>query len=139
MSSFKKFPSLDHCTQKVVDHWTGRNPELYAEKFVLTEKVDGANFCIVITPNSVKFHKRSSLLGDDASFFNFQNVLAQYSLEIQVVQAFVREKGIGVLRVYGELFGEGVQNRIWYGTGKKFLPFEVWIDERPLPDRKSVV
>lgn len=71
---FKKFPSLDnHYQNKVIDRWLDNNPELQDIEMLVTEKIDGSNFQIIIDKDGgVTCGKRTSLLAPDEKFSNWQ-------------------------------------------------------------------
>lgn len=131
---FIKFPSLEnHYRGKELGYWLDHNPELALEEFIITEKIDGSNFCIVISKDlPVYFQSRNQILTWESSFFDFQQALKPHREKIETLQRVVdNEHAWDEIRVYGEIFGEGVQRRIDYGTEKYFKPFEVWCDGYP--------
>lgn len=131
---FKKFPSLEnHYQTKHIEKWFVKFPELEHEPFVITEKIDGANFCIIITKDEIAHQKRSAILNPEAGFFNFQQVMKGCEREVGSVQKLLKVRGYEEIRIYGEIFGEGIQKRVDYGVGKQFLPFEVWVNGEPIP------
>ena len=129
---FVKFPSLEnHYQGKAINYWLRDNPTLSNEKFIITEKLDGANFCIVIPKEGeVYFQSRNNALAGDASFFNFQSVIEKDMDKIMEIKREMNDHMFfdSEVRIYGELFGNGVQRRVDYGDDRYFLPFEVVID-----------
>jgi len=64
------------------------------------------------------------MLTREDKFFGVWDVLARYDAELSVLQRFTDELGKEV-RVFGELFGPGIQGRVNYGDKKKFRIFDV--------------
>ena len=126
---FKKFSKIKNSyDKKNINAWERRFPGLLEDEFVLTEKLDGANFQVMFDSEGKRsYASRNQTLGLEANFFDWQHcVLRQYEEYWDKLSEFVKSKeDIETLHVYGELFGEGVQKRINYGPGKKFLPFSV--------------
>lgn len=131
---FKKYPSLEnHYQHKHIEKWFVKFPELPYEPFVITEKIDGANFCIIITKNKIAHQKRSAILNPEAGFFNYQSVMENCKEQVAKVQKWGVDHLTDEIRIFGEIFGEGIQKRVDYGVGKQFLPFEIWVNGEPLP------
>ena len=138
---FIKFPSLEnHYQTKAINYWLQYNPTLSSEKFIITEKMDGANFCIVIPrEGEVYFQSRNNALAGDASFFDFQSALERDMDKIMKIKSELNSSDlVNEVRIYGELFGNGVQRRVDYGTGRYFLPFEVVLDGEILPPKSGL-
>lgn len=110
---FKKFPSIEnHYQQKNIDYWLRLYPELKDEDYVITEKLDGANFAIILTNKTINFQRRNDLLKEDESFFNYQETVKRYKNDIKKIQSFLGEKE--TLHLYCELIGNKVLNRVKY-------------------------
>lgn len=88
--------------------------------WVVTEKIDGANFCFYTDGDRVWVASRTQFV--DGSFFNCQDVIDRYSDAIKQFHASGGQKGI--LRVYGELFGPKINGRINYGN-RDFVAFDL--------------
>lgn len=125
---FKKFPSLDnHYQNKVIDRWLDNNPELQDIEMLVTEKIDGSNFQIIIDKDGgVTCGKRTSLLAPDEKFSNWQATLTKYDDKLAKLRNYVYENDeIPHLRMYGELYGEGINGRIHYCNDKEIRIFKV--------------
>jgi Rnl2 family RNA ligase len=131
MEIFKKYFSIENDYQnKVIQNWTNKYPELYKTKYILTEKIDGSNFQIYISKNGeVFFGKRTALLEEDESFFDYKTVIKNNQNVIDSFINYIKDTDYSYIRLYGELFGEGVQKRINYIEGKDILFFDVMIDD----------
>lgn len=95
-------------------------------QWVVTEKIDGANFSFLCDGEKVRVASRNQFVTD--SFFNCQEVVEKYS---DGILNFCKSNGITSLIIYGELFGDGIQNRVKYGK-KDFIAFDVVLDGDPL-------
>lgn len=118
---FKKFSSLENTyRQNLID-------KVYNEGFdkqpwIVTEKLHGANFSFWCDGNKVRVASRSQFV--DGTFYNCQSVIDKYSEKVMELH----EKSFknGVLVIYGELYGDGIQKEVKYGE-KNFAAFDmVW-------------
>jgi Rnl2 family RNA ligase len=139
---FIKFPSIDnHYQEGSTKKWVQRFPELPLSKFIITEKLDGSNLQVIITKDEVQCASRRQMLSISDSFFDYQRtVLVDCKTQIEALQRYIVENNEGVeqIHIYGEIFGEGVQKRIHYMKGKKFLPFEVRLNEKLLSIKEAL-
>ncbi|MDQ0109528.1 Rnl2 family RNA ligase [Chitinophaga terrae (ex Kim and Jung 2007)] len=112
-------------------------------KWVVTEKVHGANFSFVYEDGSLKFAKRREYLKWTDDFFGFQLVVSR--LENNILRLFERlsaEIQGSKYIVYGELFGgkyphpdveedkqvQAVQTGVYYTPGIHFCAFDIAIE-----------
>ncbi|MDO3425911.1 RNA ligase family protein [Chryseobacterium sp. APV1] len=112
-------------------------------KWVVTEKVHGANFSLVYENGSLKFAKRKEYLNWSDDFFGFQLVVSK--LENNILRLFEKlssdiaaEKYI----IYGELFGgkyphpevepvkdvHAIQTGVYYTPDIEFCAFDIAIE-----------
>lgn len=97
--------------------------------WISMEKLDGANLSLYFQPNQpMKVGKRSGWVTEDENFFDVWNVLKKYEKETIYFQEFVNTTG-KTLRLYGELYGSGVQKRCMYGPEKYIKIFDLAIDD----------
>lgn len=85
------------------DRWdlqVSKNHNFIAEGVV----VHNSNFVVSIEGADIRVGKRSSFLGEDASFFNFQRILPQLKINIANLQKLLPQVQ-GQITVYGEIFG----------------------------------
>ena len=126
----KKYPDIEnHYRQKEIDRWLERYPELANERFVLEEKIDGANFQIIVNGQTKEktYASRNMILGETTNFFDYQNVIKSH---MDRIDEFISWWGkFDELRIFGELFGKGIQNCIDYGDEKYYRIFDVYIDK----------
>ena len=138
---FKKYGSIEnHYRGKYIDRFTSRHPEMIEAKYLVTEKIHGANFSIHIFNygNDVIFGKRTSLLKPEEGFMNHQSVMNQNN-EKKLVDKFVefaKKEQVQTVRIYGELFGQGVQKfdyeKLDTETNKSFRLFDIELDDKKL-------
>ncbi len=77
-------------------------------QWVVTEKIHGANFCLIYTPQAgLECAKRKALLEPGEHFFAHRRVVATVEPQIRALYERVHERDGRVRRVlvYGELFG----------------------------------
>jgi len=122
----------------------GQNEKLVKDmnklKWVVTEKVHGANFSFVYQNKNLQFAKRKDLLKSNDDFFGFQSVISK--IETQIISLFEQlsfdfkaDKYI----VYGELFGghyphqdvvpepnvQAIQTGVYYTPEISFCAFDI--------------
>jgi Rnl2 family RNA ligase len=134
--SWKSYGKTKNVTDvKNLKMWLSKHPELDAERYVVTEKIDGSNFQLIFTKGEkLGLGSRNNEIGEMDKFFNFQEaVLKDCAEHIEKLQAFVdKSPDIDVINLYGELYGAGVQRRIQYSDKQHFLPFYIMVDGRPV-------
>ena len=126
---FTKFPSLENTyRQKEIDKIQSM---MIQDKWVVTEKVHGANFSFWVTKDdigavSVKCAKRSGWIDEDEKFFNYKSVLEKYRPMLEKLRGDVLSDFV----VYGELYGGNIQNGMCYTLEQDFVAFDMrWIEE----------
>lgn len=107
----------------------------------VTEKVHGANCCLITDGNTVEFAKRSGIVGDGGSFFNFEYVLNNLRDRIKEAFSYVQSMypEVELVQFYGELFGgyyphkevprdsrfSAVQKGLYYAPYQDFYGFDI--------------
>ncbi len=127
---FKKYNSIEnHYSQKYLFKVLSQYPELGDIKYMVREKIDGANIQLVFTPNEpMKVGRRSAYLKEDEAFFDIWNTLAKYNADLLEFSGFSAMSGKS-LRLYGEIFGKGIQDRVYYGDEKYIRFFDAYVDD----------
>ncbi len=138
--SYKKYPSLtrdDH--SKNIQWWLDRYPELETETYQITEKLDGANLQFNLSPHvEMQVGKRSSLIGRNSTFMNVWVTIDQkYTQVFDTLQDYVNDADVD-MRLYGEIYGQGIQNRVWYGGEKQIRFFDIMINDVWLAPKDAV-
>lgn len=138
-NDFKKYPSIENTyREKEINNWLKYHPHLQTERFILTEKIHGCNFQWFITQNNIQFGKRTSLLAEDESFYDYQNVMKKYDKEINKFQNYIKENNLENIRVFGEFFGSNIQKGVKYGEEKRFRIFDIYINNELLPQINTI-
>ena len=127
--SFKKYSSIENSyRQKHIMKVLQWYPEVANMKYSIREKIDGSNLQLYFEPGQpVRVGKRSCFITEEENFFDVWEVLKDYQDVIDKVQTEVENTGLPV-RLFGELYGPGVQKRVDYGDKKKLAFFDVEVD-----------
>lgn len=89
---------------------------------IATEKLDGANLGVYIPSTGLpSFYSRNGLNAD--GLYNFVNDKAQLETFVEIVQAYLRDRGIKGHWFWGEYFGKGVMNRVKYNGQRGRIRF----------------
>lgn len=102
----------------------------YEKQYVVTSKLDGANFSFICNGKQVIQASRNNKVGSD--FFNCQIVINKYSEEIFKLFDIIKDNDDFVLKqiqVYGELIGDGINNRVKYCKDREFFIFDIYITD----------
>ena len=127
MKSFKKYTSIEnHYQQKIINYYLDNYPEIGKEKFIATEKLDGANIQVYITPDEIRLGKRNSWIGE--SFNDIHNVVKEHEEKFDIIQKYCIEEG-STIRLFGEIYGNGIQKRIDYGKDKYISFFDIMLND----------
>lgn len=136
---FKKYHSIENSyRENFIDKWVTYNPTLLTEKFIITEKIHGANFSVMITSDSIEFGKRTSKLKVDENFFGYQDVVAKYKNEFELIQNFLIQNEYESVRLFGEIFGSNIQKGVFYGEEKRIKFFDGYINDEILSQKDFV-
>jgi len=124
---FKKFYKIrNHYDRKRILKWVEYYPELASCKFIVQEKIHGANFAIQFkSDGSYSFQKRNSNLSMDSNFFNFQLILEDQEVIsfIDRMTCFCKTQCCNWI-IFGELYGDGIQKEVKYGSKRKVRFFD---------------
>ncbi|MAH42159.1 hypothetical protein CL614_00300 [archaeon] len=126
---FRKWTGIENSyNSKFIDGFLEVHPKLKTERFFITEKIDGANFSIVFFKEGrIQFAKRSGWIESDESFYNYKAILQDPLMEkfVEVMKEFCM-KHERTIQFVGELFGLGVQKRVYYGDGRYWRWFGIY-------------
>ena len=142
MSDFLEYEKMSNNFKKLEQNEKTFN-DLNKLKWVVTEKVHGANFSFIYTNKSLQFAKRKDYLKWTDDFFGFQLVVNK--LENQIIQLFEQlSKDIKAQKyiIYGELFGgkyphprviaepniQAIQTGVYYSPTIEFCAFDIAIE-----------
>jgi len=121
---FTKFPSLENTyRQKEIDKIQSM---MIKDKWVVTEKVHGANFSFWVTKDDggnieIKCAKRSGWIEEEEKFFNYKPVLEKYKDNL----IHLRKSILSDYVIYGELFGGNIQSGMCYSEEQDFVAFDM--------------
>lgn len=116
------------------------------EKWVVTNKIHGANFSFLVNDLGVKCASRENVLNDDSDFYGFQVVRDKYIDNIKILYAIVKSiyDDTASMSVHGEIFGgryphpdvqknpnaSKIQKGVYYTPNNDFYLFDIKIDGR---------
>jgi Rnl2 family RNA ligase len=121
---FKKYNSLENAyRQEFVDACV----ELGCSEWVALEKIHGANFGFIVRGGDVTPFKRSSVIGANPEtgsyeFYGCNPVVETYKNLVKNIETVFDQP----VQIYGELYGEGIQKEVQYGT-KDFIAFDIYL------------
>lgn len=120
---FKKYWSLENTyKQAIIDRVFDNG--LDTGEWVVEEKLDGANFQFFCNGETINVASRNQFV--DGTFFNCQAVINEYA---DAIVAWCKKVPNRTIRIYGELYGARIQNRVNYGDTVKFAVFDILIGE----------
>ncbi len=129
--SFLKFPSLENSYQeKYIKGMVDYYPQLLDEQYVITEKIDGSNFQWAFFPDgTVRAGSRNNYLDLNDSFqgANIQQLYEAHAEFLSSLLEWATDDGVEI-RLYGELYGQGIQKRVDYGPSKSLIYFGMAVD-----------
>jgi len=125
---FKKYCKIQNSySEKFIDKIVQEGKDYGS--WIVTEKIHGANFSFWYDGEMFKTGSRNQFVGGD--FYNCQEVIDKYQETVMLAHEAMCKKG-DILTIYGELYGDGVQKGIKYGS-KDFMFFDVRVNNIPLP------
>lgn len=120
------------------------------QRWVVTEKIHGANFCLLSDGATLACANRRRLLGPGDDFFGHLGVVGRLRpAALELALAVRRRHGADFALIYGELFGGGyphpavaaapgaqpVQTGVWYAPAAEFCAFDLALGWRDRPRR----
>ena len=135
--SYPKIPeSFDALGLSEAEHRLFKKTE-----WVVTEKIHGANFCILSNGDETHFAKRKAILSSEENFFGFHSLRDELTEKASKLFVPVKEKydDTIAIAVYGELFGgayphpevaategiQAIQTGIYYCPDVRFQVFDI--------------
>ncbi len=114
-------------------------------KWVVTEKIHGANFCIHTNGKVIEFAKRKEILPEGEDFFGHTSLKEYFKPKIFELFVLIKEKNKEIVQisVYGELFGgeyphpevlpnpnvQAIQTGIYYSPNIELCIFDIAITD----------
>lgn len=127
---FKKYTSIEnHYQAKHIARWLRYHPELADIPYIIEEKIDGANICLMFEPGKpMQVASRNRILNPGDNFYDIWNVLDGMKEQLLEIEK-ASENLILSYRLYGELYGKGIQKRIDYGSSKYISFFDIIVND----------
>ncbi len=123
---FTAFPSIESSScQEYIDHIFAFDPALAKSRFVVSEKLDGANMTVMITPNNIRYFSRNREISAEKPFFDAPMILKKYKKDFLAVQSGLDIMGCQFITLRGEYYGKGINQRIDYGQSQYYAPFAI--------------
>jgi len=132
---FKKYPSIENSyREKFIAGFVSLYPELLTATFVVVEKVHGNNLSISFSPHEPwQYGKRTAFLKGDEKFYGAQDVAQQYVETFEDIQGWLdAHYSVSAVRLFGELYGPGVQKGVNYDTEKRIGFYDMMVNEELL-------
>lgn len=127
---FKKFPSIENYINVADDLDKGYIAHLEIQdrdNWIVTEKIDGSNIGLYISRDDWKIASRNFFIEDDKELNNVLPYARKQLKElIEQSQHMLKEEASDdceYVILFGEFYGLGIQNRIYYGMDKRFKFF----------------
>jgi len=137
---FKKWHSITNVNkEKTIRKFIKALPEEDVI-FEVTEKIDGANFSIIVDEHgNLCYARRNSVLEDTEDFYTWKDLfyVNRFNELAEFLSAYVVTNNIEQLQLYGELYGKKVLNRVYYGEGTYFKWFGLRIDNKLLSAKET--
>ena len=133
---FKKWCSIENVyRQKEIAWWLEQYPELADETYVITEKIHGSSFQWYLRPHQeIQAGSRNQLLKMNGSFQGavIADLLKDHDHLLSKLQRMVDARNY-TLRLFGELYGKGIQKGVDYGEHKHVLYFGAYMNKEMVP------
>ena len=118
-----KYPEIEnHYREKYIQKF----PERFDRRYVVQEKLDGANFRVEITSEGISYGSRKTNLNEGDSLYGYKEVLPSIQPVIAACTTYAVFQDCSIT-LFGELFGPGIQKRIHYPE-KRILFFDMSIN-----------
>eukprot|EP00768_Dysnectes_brevis_P008736 gnl/Dysnectes_brevis/813_a898_4653.p1 GENE.gnl/Dysnectes_brevis/813_a898_4653~~gnl/Dysnectes_brevis/813_a898_4653.p1 ORF type:complete len:373 (-),score=146.56 gnl/Dysnectes_brevis/813_a898_4653:69-1187(-) len=140
MDFVKYSPIIQHYKDADLRYSLTVSPSIYTQIYEITEKLHGANFCLsaTATPDTgveVTYSRRTATLNPGEKFYGYLPVMTGSSLTAltehikTTAAALLADHPAGVnLRLYGELYGGGIQRGVDYGPAKCFRWYSLMLN-----------
>lgn len=92
------------------------------EKWLVMEKIHGANFAFYTDGITVRCAKRSGFIPEGEDFYGHLELLNLY--QDRILRLYDKMHIAGTLSLHGEIFGDGIQSGVFYSKQKRFLCYD---------------
>lgn len=122
---FLRWPSIENSyREKFIQKAVEEFPELASCEYEVTEKLHGTNVQFYFEPGKeMRVASRNRYLEPGSKFYDIWNILPEYQQMWDAIQRYANLGGS--VRMFGELYGQGVQKGVDYKPGKKIAFFGV--------------
>ena len=136
----KKYPSLtNHYQNKDINYFINAfGDEMKEVTWGIYEKIHGANFSILFLDNEKPrwFSRNQEVTG--SNFYNCEELIEDFAYNklksLQDVVDVSKHQGYS-LRLFGELYGPGIQKGVDYGSERRIKFYDLMIQDRLVPQR----
>jgi Rnl2 family RNA ligase len=130
MAHFVKYPSIEnHYSTKNLEWFLEKYPKLRDEKYVMQEKIHGANIQFIFTPKEPYVVASRNNKSED-EFYGYKKIIED-SEKLKALLANLQkyaDEHKSYINLYGEIFGPSIQKGIYYGDEKQIKFFDLKID-----------
>lgn len=142
MLEFKKYSSIENSYNKEFVERTAAEMPTDLE-YVVQEKVNGANVSFLCDGRHVQFAKRTSVVGNDEKFYNYEELLNAYKERVIRLFSNVQKRypNVKSISVFGEMFGGSypheevqrigrlmlIQKGVYYTPAHEFYGFDIFV------------
>lgn len=142
MFKFKKYSSIENSFNREFMEYVVAEmpPDL---KYVVQEKVHGANTSFLCDGSNVQFAKRTSVLAEDEKFYDYPELLETYKEKVLKLYTIIKDKypDVASISVFGEMFGglyphnevkrmgklTVIQKGVFYTPVHEFYAFDIFV------------
>jgi len=137
---FKRWCSIEnHYQTATFNRWITKHPEVNGASYKVTEKIHGANFSILTSPDgTLKFASRNNILEETDKFYGYKEIMSKYQ---DIIDFLLKEsKTMGEeLQLYGEVFGGSIQKGVFYGKEKQFRWYSLRVNGTVIAPMESTL
>lgn len=128
---FRKYPSLtNHYQNKEIDYLIMKHGDYMNEcEWHISEKIHGSNASILFTsPHDEPkvFSRNQEITG--TNFYNADDIINEMIKKLAPIRQLV-DRTKTTVRVFGELFGPGIQKGVKYGPERQIRIFDMMIND----------
>lgn len=136
---FKKYNSIENvCRKKFISNVVYKFPILSDMEYIVTEKIHGANFSIMIDKDNIEYGKRTGKIMPGESFFGYEKTVEKYEAKFKKIQRLRIKDDIKSIILYSEYYGGNVQHEIFYSKDKHIKIFDIAINGELLCQRDTI-
>lgn len=117
---FVKFNSIDRVENiNLMKNSEYKKASLCASKWVITEKIDGSNFSLIIERNNPHFDiaRRNDVLHEGEDMWTINAGKDRFNYVVECIREYMNDEWseFDQINLFGEWFGKGIMKRVFYG------------------------